>query len=65
MGNKGVIQIRTLQWITAGSGIIHQNARKIQRLNAGISALGELAARKKMIDPKYRGITIANIPIIK
>ncbi len=39
MGNKGVITSGDMQWMTAGSGIIHQEMP--QGDNGGISALGQ------------------------
>ena len=47
MGNRGIIGTGDVQWMTAGSGIIHQEMPKgdAGRKNAGLSALGESARR--------------------
>ncbi len=66
MGNKGVIKSGDVQWMTAGSGIIHQEMpQKYKGLMQGFQLWVNLPAKKKMIDPKYRGITKDQIPIIK
>ena len=43
MGNQGIIQPGDVQWMTAGSGIIHQEMPKGQKkwVNVGVSALGQ------------------------
>jgi redox-sensitive bicupin YhaK (pirin superfamily) len=57
MGNKGVIKSGDVQWMTAGSGIIHQEMpQKYDGLMQGFQLWVNLPAKKKMIDPKYRGI---------
>lgn len=57
LGNKGVISSGDLQWMTAGSGIIHQEMplRTIGRMH-GLQLWVNLPARTKMMDPRYRGI---------
>ncbi len=48
MGNKGVIKSGDVQWMTAGSGIIHQEMpQKYERFNAGISTMGKFARKKE------------------
>ena len=64
MGNKGVIKSGDVQWMTAGSGIIHQEMpQKYDGLMQGFQLWVNLPAAKKMIDPKYRGIEKEQIPI--
>lgn len=66
MGNKGVIKSGDVQWMTAGSGIIHQEMpQKYDGLMQGFQLWVNLPAKKKMTDPKYRGITKDKIPIIE
>ncbi len=66
MGNKGVIKSGDVQWMTAGSGIIHQEMpQKYDGLMQGFQLWVNLPAKKKMTDPKYRGITKDQIPTIK
>ena len=64
MGNKGVIKSGDVQWMTAGSGIIHQEMpRKYNGLMQGFQLWVNLPAKKKMTAPKYRGIEKQQIPI--
>jgi redox-sensitive bicupin YhaK (pirin superfamily) len=66
MGNKGVIKSGDVQWMTAGSGIIHQEMpRKYDGLMQGFQLWVNLPAKKKMTDPKYRGIEKEQIPTIQ
>ena len=66
MGNKGVIKSGDVQWMTAGSGIIHQEMpQKYNGLMEGFQLWVNLPAKKKMIDPKYRGIERKQIPTIQ
>ena len=66
MGNKGVIKSGDVQWMTAGSGIIHQEMpKKYEGLMQGFQLWVNLPAQKKMVEPKYRGIERKQIPIIQ
>ncbi len=66
IGNKGVIRSGDIQWMTAGSGIIHQEMpRKYDGLMQGFQLWVNLPAKKKMIKPQYRGITKDQIPTLK
>lgn len=66
IGNKGVIKAGDIQWMTAGSGIIHQEMpQKYDGLMQGFQLWVNLPAKKKMIDPKYRGIEREQIPIFQ
>jgi redox-sensitive bicupin YhaK (pirin superfamily) len=66
MGNKGVIKSGDVQWMTAGSGIIHQEMpKKYNGLMQGFQLWVNLPAKKKMTDPKYRGIEKQQIPIFQ
>jgi hypothetical protein len=66
MGNKGVIKSGDVQWMTAGSGIIHQEMpQKYNGLMQGFQLWVNLPAKKKMIDPKYRGIEKQQIPLLE
>lgn len=63
MGNKGVIQTGDVQWMTAGSGIIHQEMPKQERgLMWGFQLWANLPASHKMMEPRYRDITTNDIP---
>ena len=66
MGNKGTIKSGDVQWMTAGSGIIHQEMpQKYNGLMQGFQLWINLPAKKKMIDPKYRGIEKQQIPVLE
>jgi len=66
MGNKGVIKSGDVQWMTAGSGIIHQEMpQKYDGLMQGFQLWVNLPAKKKMVDPKYRGIVKEQIPTVQ
>ncbi|MEW6520077.1 MAG: pirin family protein [Thermodesulfobacteriota bacterium] len=64
MGNQGVIESGDVQWMTAGSGIIHQEMPRGDQegLLWGFQFWANLPAARKMMDPRYRGITAAEIP---
>lgn len=67
MGNKGVILPGDVQWMTAGSGIIHQEMPKGEKDNLlwGFQLWANLPADHKMMDPRYRGLTSAEIPEVE
>lgn len=64
LGNKGVIGTGDVQWMTAGSGIIHQEMPKgdPQGFMWGFQLWANLPASRKMMDPRYREITHDQIP---
>jgi redox-sensitive bicupin YhaK (pirin superfamily) len=64
IGNKGEITAGEIQWMTAGSGIIHQEMPKSGRdtLLWGTQLWANLPASKKMMRPRYQGIEAAEIP---
>ncbi|MCU0605701.1 MAG: pirin family protein [Desulfobacterales bacterium] len=66
LGNKGVIHPGDVQWMTAGSGIIHQEMPRgdAQGRMGGFQLWANLPARQKMIDPRYRDVKAAQIPVI-
>lgn len=66
MGNAGHISAGDIQWMTAGSGIIHQEMPKGNRRGQmfGFQLWANLPANAKMMSPRYRGITRAQIPIV-
>ena len=66
MGNSGLIGSGDIQWMSAGSGIIHQEMpREYDGLMQGFQLWVNLPAEKKMIEPKYRGITTDQIPTVE
>ncbi len=64
MGNKGIISSGDVQWMTAGSGIIHQEMPKGQKdgLMWGFQLWANLPASHKMMDPRYRDVKSNQIP---
>jgi quercetin 2,3-dioxygenase len=67
MGNSGVIGPGDVQWMTAGSGIIHQEmpAGDSDGKMYGFQLWANLPRQNKMIDPNYQGVTAAEIPVVK
>jgi redox-sensitive bicupin YhaK (pirin superfamily) len=66
LGNKGVIGDGDIQWMTAGSGIIHQEMpQKTDRPNSGFQLWVNLPKAYKMTHPKYRGFESKQIPLVK
>jgi hypothetical protein len=66
MGNSGFIGPGDLQWMTAGSGIVHEEMPQPSPLGIrGFQLWVNLPAAEKMRDPAYRGFTAAEIPVEK
>lgn len=65
LGNSGVISPGDVQWMTAGSGIIHQEMPKGDAHGAlhGFQLWANLPAENKMMEPRYRGVISAEIPV--
>jgi redox-sensitive bicupin YhaK (pirin superfamily) len=64
MGNKGVIGAGDVQWMTAGSGIIHQEMPRKSPTGTmwGFQFWANLPAAQKMMPPRYRDVAAATIP---
>jgi len=64
LGNKGVIGPGDVQWMTAGSGIIHQEMPKGAKDGrmGGFQLWANLPASQKMMDPRYRDVKRTDIP---
>ena len=64
LGNEGVIGPGDVQWMTAGSGIIHQEMPKGDNHDrmGGFQLWANLPAAEKMTDPRYRDVTNDQIP---
>src|SRR5262245_56632678 len=67
MGNRGIIAPGDVQWMTAGSGIIHQEMPKGDRKGQmwGFQLWSNLPRDNKMMDPRYREVKKAEIPVAK
>ena len=65
LGNSGVITSGEVQWMTAGSGIIHQEMPKGDGdgILQGFQLWANLPATSKMMAPRYRSIGQADIPV--
>lgn len=67
LGNRGIIRPGDVQWMTAGSGIIHQEMPKGSAKGRmwGFQLWANLPRRQKMMGPRYREVTQAQIPAVK
>jgi len=67
LGNRGAISAGDVQWMTAGSGIIHQEMPKGDSAGRmhGFQLWGNLPSSLKMTKPRYQEIKAAEIPEIK
>jgi len=67
LGNKGIIGSGDVQWMTAGSGIIHQEMPKGDGSGRmyGFQLWANLPSREKMMDPRYRDVAKEQIPEVK
>lgn len=64
LGNTGSILDGECQWMTAGSGIIHQELPKPCERMLGVQLWLNLPAKDKMTVPQYHGISADSIPVI-
>ena len=63
LGNEGVIGAGDVQWMTAGSGIIHQEMpQRVEDRLRGFQLWANLPASLKMTSPRYQDIKAAEIP---
>ena len=65
LGNQGHILDGGCQWMTAGSGIIHQEMPKPAERMLGLQLWLNLPAKDKWTPPKYRDLSAASIPKVK
>ena len=65
LGNKGIIGSGDVQWMTAGSGIIHQEMpQRVEDRLRGFQLWINLPAASKMIAPRYRDVPAGTIPTV-
>lgn len=65
MGNKGIIEAGDVQWMTAGSGIIHQEMPVSGTVGIeGFQLWVNLPSEEKMTAPKYREVKKESIPTV-
>jgi quercetin 2,3-dioxygenase len=64
MGNKGTIGTGDVQWMTAGSGIIHQEMPRESPTGTmwGFQFWANLPAARKMMPPRYQDVKASDIP---
>lgn len=65
LGNKGVIHSGESQWMTAGSGILHEEMPKASERMLGFQLWLNLPQKEKMSEPNYLGISKDMIAKIK
>lgn len=66
LGNSGVLGSGDVQWMTAGSGILHQEMPKgdnIGRMH-GFQLWANLPSSLKMTRPRYQDVPSAEIPVV-
>jgi redox-sensitive bicupin YhaK (pirin superfamily) len=65
LGNRGLLGPGSVQWMTAGSGIVHQEmpSGDAQGRMHGFQLWANLPKSLKMTDPRYQDITQSDIPI--
>jgi redox-sensitive bicupin YhaK (pirin superfamily) len=67
LGSEGSIGPGDVQWMTAGSGIIHREMPRIEdppRLR-GLQLWANLPAAHKMVRPRYRAVAASEIPVVR
>ena len=66
LGNRGTLRAGDVQWMTAGSGIMHQEMPEgdAQGRMHGFQLWANLPSRLKMTDPRYQDIPGGEIPEI-
>ena len=65
LGNSGFIRNLQCQWMTAGSGIIHQEMPKASERMLGCQLWVNLPKKDKMTQPAYRDIKQQDVSVIQ
>ncbi|MFW9786487.1 MAG: pirin family protein [Candidatus Thorarchaeota archaeon] len=66
LGNAGAIESGDVQWMTAGSGIIHQEMpQRSEGAMMGFQLWANLPKSNKMMHPRYQDIKDSEIPVIE
>ncbi|MEO0497371.1 MAG: pirin family protein [Pseudomonadota bacterium] len=67
LGNVGTMEAGDVQWMTAGSGILHQEMPRGNDKGQmhGFQLWANLPSAKKMTDPRYQDISSGDIPVIQ
>lgn len=66
LGNKGDLNSGDVQWMTAGSGIIHQEMpiEGASNIYNGFQLWANLPSTHKMMPPRYQDIPAKDIPVV-
>ena len=65
VGNIGLLEPGSVQWMTAGRGIIHSEMPEQEEGRmAGFQLWVNLAAKDKMTAPTYRDVAPADVPVV-
>ncbi|KAL2632813.1 hypothetical protein R1flu_004292 [Riccia fluitans] len=64
-GHKGIMGPGDLQWMTAGRGIVHCEMPGGNEPSVGLQLWVNLAAKDKMIEPKYQELSNKDVPKVE
>ncbi len=64
LGNEGVIENGAIQWMTAGSGIIHEEMPESVHGIRGFQLWVNLPKKDKMLPPRYQDLKGATVPTV-
>ncbi|NMB78606.1 MAG: pirin family protein [Methanomicrobiales archaeon] len=65
MGHAGTVDAGAVQWMTAGSGIIHQEMpQPVDGMMGGFQLWVNLPKAHKMMDPRYQEIPADEVPVV-
>ena len=66
LGNSGTIDSGDVQWMSSGSGILHQEMpRRMEGALDGFQLWVNMPARAKMSVPEYRGVRGTSFPVVR
>ncbi len=66
LGHRGSIGAGDIQWMTSGSGILHEEMPQVRPEGiAGLQLWLNLPAREKMTRPKYRDLAADGLPVVE
>lgn len=65
MGNEDTITDNEVQWMTAGSGIMHEEMPKPEKRMLGVQLWLNLLAKDKMVTPHYQSLRADDLKIVE
>jgi hypothetical protein len=67
LGNNGLLSDGDVQWMTAGSGIMHQEMPLGNKAGSmhGFQLWANLPGHKKMVNPRYQDVKSNDIPLLE